>query len=124
MMEFSLDSLLAVLAQARANMTPDTITRALLVMALLALPLLTWRLARGGTPRTEPGGTMSAGEPAAHRIRQARTLASGGLDADAIARRTGIARDIAVLLVAGRRPDEAAGPGRSFRWRPRGSRAL
>ena len=88
--------------------------RIALLVTLLLVTAAAWRVVSRASARPEPASTTPA-DAATARIRRARELASEGLDADAVARGSGVSRDVAALLVARRGSDEAAAPGTLFR---------
>jgi hypothetical protein len=91
--------------------------RLTILVGLLLFTFGAWRLSthRPAT-QTEMKSSSAAAPPnGAARMWAAKTLAGQGLDADAIARQTGLARDIASLLVARTDVEVPSATGTKFR---------
>jgi hypothetical protein len=91
-------------------------------IALLFLPLIGWRFVSGRPSRpaklasVQVADVVAAGSGGGDaRIWAARTLAGQGLDAGAIAERTGLSRDAAALVLRTMRSAKAAASGTNFR---------
>ncbi len=103
----------SVSAKVPANRLPVALIAGGLLLIGLALLL---RSLRGGRS-TQPAAAEA--DPSLARVRAARALAGEGLDAGAIARRTGLARDVAALIVQRDDTASSSGTGTIFRGRPR-----
>jgi hypothetical protein len=98
--------------------------RIAVLVGVLFFTFAAWRLSTHRPAiRTEVKSSATAAPNGAARIWAAKTLAGEGLDADAIARQTGLARDIASLLVARTDAEVPAATGTKFRPAPASARA-
>jgi hypothetical protein len=93
--------------------------RLAVLAGLLLFTFAAWRLhAHKPAIQVQAKSTGSAAPNGAARLWAAKTLAGEGLDADAIARQTGLARDIASLLVGRTDVEVPAATGTNFRPAP------